>query len=80
MSLGHLSIFLIDAKKIIFEKRIHNVFQIRGDKTQRFFKNMVKIVDYRMKGIVLPYSESYFEETKYMLVKYNKFSCNQEYY
>ena len=29
---------------------------------------MVKIVDYRMKWIVLPYSESYFEETKYTLV------------
>ena len=34
---------------------------------------MVKIVDYRMKWIVLPYSESYFEETKYMLVKFYQF-------
>ena len=33
-----------------------------------------------MKRIVLPYSESYFEETKYMLVKIYQFSCNQEYY
>ena len=30
-----------------------------------------------MKWTVLPYSESYFEETKYMLVKFYKFSCNQ---
>ena len=33
-----------------------------------------------MKWLVLPYSESYFEETKYMLVKFYQFSCNQEYY
>ena len=33
-----------------------------------------------MKWIVLPYSESYFEETKYMLVKFYQFSCYQEYY
>ena len=41
--------------------------------TTKFFKNMVKIVDYRMKWVVLPYSESYFEETNYMLVKFYKF-------
>ena len=41
---------------------------------------MVEIVDYRMKSIVLPYSESYFEETKNVLVKFYQFSCNQEYY
>ena len=29
---------------------------------------------------VLPYSESYSEETKYILVKVYKFSCIQEYY
>ena len=33
-----------------------------------------------MKWIVLPYSELYVEETKYMLVKFYQFSCNQEYY
>ena len=32
-----------------------------------------------MKWIVLPNSESYFEETKYILVKFNQFSCIQEY-
>ena len=30
-----------------------------------------------MKWIVLSYSESYFEETKYILVKFYQFSCNQ---
>ena len=40
---------------------------------------MVEIVDYRMKSIVLPYSESYFEETKYILVKFFQFSFNQYY-
>ena len=34
---------------------------------------MVKIVDYRIKWIVLPYSETYFEETKYMLVNFINF-------
>ena len=48
--------------------------------TTKFFKNKVKFVDYRMKWLVLPYSESYFEETTYMLVKFYQFSCNQEYY
>ena len=33
-----------------------------------------------MKWIVLAYSESYFEETKYILVKFYQFSCIQEYY
>ena len=33
-----------------------------------------------MKWIVLPYSESYFEETNYILVKFYQFSCIQEYY
>ena len=33
-----------------------------------------------MKWIVLPYSESYFEETYYILVRFYKFSCKQEYY
>ena len=32
-----------------------------------------------MKWIILPYSESCFEETKYILVKFYKFSCIQEY-
>ena len=76
VSLGHLSIFLIDEE--IFEKRIHNTFQIRGDNTQRQHKE--NFFDYRMKLIVLPYLESYFEETKYNLVKFYQFSCIQEYY
>ena len=33
-----------------------------------------------MEWIVLPYSESYFEETKYILAKFYQFSCTQEYY
>ena len=33
-----------------------------------------------MKWIVLPYSESYFEKTKYFLVKFYQFSCNEDYY
>ena len=32
-----------------------------------------------MKWIAFPYSESYFEETKYILVKFYQFSCIQEY-
>ena len=31
-----------------------------------------------MKWIILPYSESYFEERKYILVKCYQFSCIQE--
>ena len=31
-----------------------------------------------MKWIVSSYSESYFEETKYILVKFYQFSCIQE--
>ena len=33
-----------------------------------------------MKWLVLRYSELYFEETKYKLVKFYQFSCTQEYY
>ena len=33
-----------------------------------------------MKWIVLLYSESYFEETEYILVKFYQFFCNQAYY
>ena len=45
------------------EKRIHYQFQIRGDKTQttRFLKSKVELVDFRMKWIVLPFSETYPE-------------------
>ena len=35
-------------------------------------------LSYSMKSIVLPYLESYFEEAKYMLVKFYLFSCNRE--
>ena len=48
--------------------------------TTKFFKNKVKFVDFCMKWIVLPYSESYFEETKYNSVKFYQFSCIQRYY
>ena len=48
--------------------------------TTNFFKNEVKFVDNRMKLVVLPYSESYFEKTNYVLVRFYQFSCNQEYY
>ena len=68
--LGHVSIFN-RCSKFIFEKRIHNTFQIRGDKTQRqqnSSKNKVKFVDCHMKWIVLPYLATYFEEAKYILV------------
>ena len=63
---------------------LHNTFQNRGDKTDpettKFFKNKVKFVDYRIKLVVLPYSESYLEKTKYILVEFYQFSCNQEYH
>ena len=45
-----------------------------------FLKNEVKFVDYRMKWMVLPHSESYFKETKYILVNFYHFSCISEYY
>ena len=41
--------------------------QIRGEKTQRqqdTLKNQVKIVNFRMKWVVLTYSEPYTEKTK----------------
>ena len=44
-------------------------------------QSIVKLKKYlRMKWIVLLYSESYFEETKGILVQIYPFSCNQEYY
>ena len=33
-----------------------------------------------MKWIILPFPDSYFEETKYMSVKFYQFSCIREYY
>ena len=33
--MGHLSIFLNDTVIFFSKKRIHNTFQIRGEKTQR---------------------------------------------
>ena len=39
----------------------------RQDPETKFFKNKVEFVDYRMKLVVLTYSESYLEETKYIL-------------
>ena len=49
----------------------HFTFVERRPRDNKFFKNKVKFADYRMKWIVLSYSESYFEETEYILV--NKF-------
>ena len=68
--------------KFFSEKRIHNTFQIRGEKTHetRFFKNQVKFVNFRMKWVVLPFSEPYTEVTKCNEVKIYSFSCNQVYY
>ena len=44
---------------------LHQLTQWRDDpEIPNFFKNKVKFDDYGMKWIVLPYSESYFEETK----------------
>ena len=45
----------------------------------RFFKNKA-FVNFRMKWVVLPFSESYSEETKCIEVKNYPFSCNEEYY
>ena len=59
---GSSLLFLIDVVNSFIEKCIHNTFQIHGDKTQRQKKNKVKFIDFnRMKLVVLPYSESYFE-------------------
>ena len=56
-TLGHLSIFLIDVVNSFFEKRIHNTFQIRGDKTQRhqnsFKQSKICRLLYEMDRIVL---------------------------
>ena len=54
-----------DMKEMISKTFIKN--QIRGEKTQRqqdTLKNQVKIVNFRMKWVVLPYSKPYTEETK----------------
>ena len=61
--------FLNWYSKFFSEKRIHNTFQIRGDKTQ------TQQVNFRMKWVVL-----YSEETKCIEVKTYPFSCNQVYY
>ena len=43
------------------------------------FKNKVKFVDFRTNWIVLPYSESFSEETTYIEAKLQPFSGKQEY-
>ena len=48
--------------------------------TTRFFKNKAKSVNVRVKWVMLPWSESYFEETECIEVKNCSFSCNQEYF
>ena len=77
-SLGRISTFFYWCSNFILEKRIHNIFQ--NPETTTIFENKVKFVDYRMKWIVLPYSESYFEDSKYIFVKFYQFSCIQEFY
>ena len=52
--------------------------QIRGEKTQRQHDSLK--TKFRMKWVVLPYSEPYTEETKFNEHKIYSFSCNQEYY
>ena len=71
--------------KFFSRKHIHNTFQIRfrirGEKTERqqdYLKTKFKFVDFCTKWIVLPYSESYFEETKCIEVKIYPYSGNQE--
>ena len=65
--MGHLSIFHIDAKRIL------NTFQIRREKTHRQQDSLKTklnlhsracnlILDLRMKWVLLPYSELYSEE------------------
>ena len=64
--MGHLSIFLIDAVNSFLKNAsiTHFNYSWRQDpETTKFFK----FVDYHMKWIVLPYSESYFED---FLVKF----------
>ena len=43
-------------------------------------RNQIKFVNFRMKWVVLPYSEPYSEEIKCNEVKIYPFSCNQKYY
>ena len=54
--------FFKRCSKFLSEKRIHNTLQIRGEKTQR--QQVSLNVNFRMKWVVLPFSESYSEETK----------------
>ena len=68
--------FLIDAGNS-FLKNV-SISWRQDPETTKFFKNKVKFVDYPTKLVVLPYSESYLEETKYILVKFYQFSCNKE--
>ena len=74
----------------IFSTQKYNFLVIAGtflhslywcSKTQRqqdYFKTKFKFVDFCTKWIVLPYSESYFEETKCIEVKIYPYSGNQE--
>ena len=48
--------------------------------TTNFFKNKAQFVNFCMKWVVLPNSESYTEETKCNEGKIYPYSCNQEYY
>ena len=69
--MGHLSIFHIDAKRIL------NTFQIRREKTHRQQDSLKTklnlhsrvcnfILDLRMKWVLLPYSELYSEDKRPM--------------
>ena len=54
----------LNAVNFCVKKRIHNPYQIRGEKTQRQQDSLKldKFVNFRMKWVVLPYSEPYTEE------------------
>ena len=47
----------------------HCKFVETRPRDNKFFKNKVKSDDYRLNWIVMPYSESYFEDTKYLFFK-----------
>ena len=83
-TLGHLSILLIDAVNSFFCLKNASITHLKFVETRprdiKIHLTKVKFVDYCMKWIVLPYLESYFEDTKYILVSFDQFSCIQEYY
>ena len=55
---------ILKCSKFLCKKRIHNPYHIRVEKTQRQQDSLKldKFVNFRMKWVVLPYSEPYTEE------------------